>query len=95
MGEEFRAVLWDVDLQQFDVEKHAGFLVRRVLEYGTWAQWKLLKQRLGAERIEQIVVSLPRLDPRAAAFCSVIFHRAPESFACFTARPFSPGPWIS
>jgi hypothetical protein len=95
MGEEFRAVLWDVEVEDFDVEQHAGFLVRRVLEYGTWDEWRLLIKRLGFSRVGSIARDLPRLDPRALAFCSVVFRIPRETFAAFTAKQSPPAPWIS
>lgn len=95
MGKEFAAVLWDVDVENFDVERHAGFLVRRVLEWGTDEEWQILCERLGLARVESIAVGLPRLEPRAHAFCAEFFGRPPESFACFNAERSAPAPWIS
>lgn len=95
MGEEFKAVLWDVDVEDFDVEQNGGFLVQRVLEYGTWDEWRLLIARLGFSRVEALARALPRLDPRALAFCSAVFRIPREAFACFTAKPSPPAPWIS
>jgi len=95
MLREFAAVLWDVDLEQFDLERHAPFLVRRVLERGTWDEWLRLRELLGLPRIESIVRALPRLDPRALAFCSAVFRRPREDFACFHAASSAQAPWIS
>jgi hypothetical protein len=95
VGREFAAVLWDVDLERFDLDKHAPFLVRRVLERGCWEHWRRLVALLGLKRIEEIAVSLKRLDPRAHSFCAVVFRRPLESFACSNAKPSFQGPWRS
>lgn len=95
MAREFAAVLWDVDLDRFDLEKHAPYLVRRVLERGTWEEWRLLVKRLGLARIEEIAVSLRRLDPHAHSFCAAVFRRPRESFACYGAKPSFQAPWRS
>lgn len=95
MLDAFRTLLWDVDLESFDLQRHAPFLVRRVLERGTWDEWRLLRKYLGMERLATIVLALPRLDPRTLAFCSVIFNRPKEDFACFNAPSSAQAPWIS
>ncbi len=98
VSQDFKAVLWDVDLDAFDalhIEGHARFLVRRVLEHGTWDEWTRLIELLGFARVEALARALPRLEPRALAFASAVFRTPRESFACFNAKPSSPAPWIS
>ncbi len=36
-------LFWDVDLTDFDFEKHNKFLAQRVIEYGKMNDWNLLK----------------------------------------------------
>jgi hypothetical protein len=36
VSREFASGLWDVDMDQFDAVRHESFLVRQVLERGTW-----------------------------------------------------------
>jgi len=37
-------LLWDVDINDLDVDKNARYIIQRVLEYGELEDWKLIKQ---------------------------------------------------
>jgi hypothetical protein len=95
MIEQLSAVLWDANPARLDLERHAGFIIRRVLERGTLAEWRAVRSHYGDERIEREADAMPRLDPKALRFVAVLFGRPPESFACYTSTPSQPAPWIS
>lgn len=78
-----RTLLWDVDLDKFDFEGHANFLVKRVLERGTWEEWKWVRKYYGDPRIEKEIDQMKSLDPKALAFCANLFKRTAESFPCY------------
>lgn len=88
-------LLWDVDLEKFDTDRHAGYLVQRVLERGTLAEWRKIRSFYGDTRIEAEVDRLPSLEPKALTYCAALFKRPPESFSCYTKKPSQPAPWIS
>ena len=88
-------LLWDVDLEKFDPDQHAGYLVKRVLERGTFDEWQKVRSFYGDARIEEEVGKLSSLDPKALSYCAAIFKRPPESFPCYTKKPYQPAPWIS
>lgn len=87
------SLLWDVDPEQFDLERHAGFLIRRVLEKGTWAEWRMVRAYFGDERLLGEVLRMSRLEPKALSFVAAVLGRSPESFPCFVSTPFQPAPW--
>jgi hypothetical protein len=61
-------LFWDTDSNGIDRERHAAWLVKRVLEYGCWRDWKTLVETYGRPRLGEITSSLRSLDPKAAAF---------------------------
>lgn len=62
--ERLSAVLfWDADISQLDMERQSAFFVQRVLEYGSWDDWKLLRSYYGLERIVSVCKGLRTLDP--------------------------------
>jgi hypothetical protein len=91
--QQLAPVLWDVDPATVDPERHAGFLVQRVLERGRMKDWKLLCELYGLERIEAVAAELPQLEPKAHAFCAAVFNRPRESFRCYTSRRSPHGRW--
>ena len=38
---------WDVDKEQFDLDKFPGHIIPRVLEYGTMNDWRLIYHTMG------------------------------------------------
>lgn len=87
------SLLWDVDPEQFDPESHAGFLIRRVLEKGTWAEWRMVRAHFGDDRLHGEVRRMPRLEPKALSFVAAVLGQPPESFPCFASTPSLPAPW--
>ncbi|MCH7226350.1 DUF6922 domain-containing protein [Haloferula sp. A504] len=65
-----RHLFWDTDPAAIDLERHAAWLVKRVLEHGRWRDWKILVETYGRPRLAEIASGLRSLDPRAAAFAS-------------------------
>ncbi len=88
-------LLWDVELASLDAERHAGFLIRRALERGTWAEWRMIRAHYGDERIRQEVAAMTRLEPKALAYVAALLDQPLESFPCFATTRSQPAPWIS
>ena len=86
-------LFWDCDRTAVDPETHTAFLVGRVLMHGTLRDWRLLRDKLGIERIREEVLKLPYLDPRTLGFCATYFQIPVTDFRCFTKnRSSSPAP---
>ena len=79
-----RHLYWDVDREQIDPEIHAAWLVRRVLEYGRWSDFREICSYYGKSRLSEIVVELRSLEPRAHHFCAAYFGIPPAAFRCST-----------
>jgi hypothetical protein len=77
-------LFWDVDRESIDPEVHAGWLVKRVLEYGRWSDWQATVAYYGMPRLQAIVTGLRALEPRAFAFCRALFDLPASSFRCST-----------
>ena len=77
-------LFWDVRVDDIDLEKHAVWLARRVLEYGDWPDWQKLVRYYGRARLSGIVTEIRSLQPRALAFCKVWFNLPECAFRCST-----------
>lgn len=75
-------LFWDTDRTKVDVEQHAPWLIKRVLEYGLWADFCLLIEQYGKNGIAEAVTQLRTLNPRSRRFCEVFFRLSPSSFRC-------------
>ncbi len=84
-------LFWDAHPEEVDLERHAPWLVKRVLEYGRWQDWRILVATYGKDRLAEIVVGIRSLDPKAAAFCRVFFSLPASALRCSASIP-SPTP---
>lgn len=80
-------LFWDVDRASVDLETHAAWLVKRVLEYGRWSDWLALVHRYGKPRLAELATGLRTLDPKAFAFCRAWFQLPATAFRCSTSTP--------
>lgn len=81
-------LFWDVDRSGIDPERHAAWLVRRVLEYGRWRDWQILVAHYGKPELAELAMGLRSLHPRAFAFCCAWFQLSPAAFRCSASMPF-------
>ncbi len=81
-------LFWDVDRSGIDPERHAAWLVKRVLEYGRWRDWQILVAHYGKPKLAELATGLRSLEPRTLAFCCAWFRLQPAKFRCSTTTPF-------
>ena len=75
-------LFWDVNRDDIDLEKHASWLTRRVLEYGRWADWQILVSEYGKPRLAELASELRTLSPKTLAFCCACFDLPKSAFRC-------------
>lgn len=77
-------LFWDVPAEKLNFEKDAKFLVKRVLEYGKYEDWKVIHGYFKMERITKIAQQLRDLDPVPLHFISTLSGKPLDSFRCYT-----------
>jgi hypothetical protein len=77
-----RWLFWDVDPSKVEPERHAAFVIPRVLEQGALADVRWLMQRLGSARIHRFLreEGHPELSPKTLSFWRAYFHAEDESW---------------
>ncbi len=80
-------LFWDVNREEIDPEKHAAWLTHRVLEYGRWADWKILVSAYGKPRLAELATGLRYLSPKSLAFCCAWFQLPKSAFRCSALMP--------
>ena len=88
-------LFWDVDLNEFDLNKYKSFFIQRVLEYGKMQDWKLIKALYGMEEIKQASLNARSLDAVTLSFVSTIFNIDKTEFRCYKHRQLFPNLWNS
>lgn len=83
-------LFWDTDIATFDPEAHSAFIVGRVLTYGTWEDWKAIREYYGFHRLREIVQEIRTLPPNAIAFCCTAFDLEKEALRCYIETQSNP-----
>jgi hypothetical protein len=58
-------LFWDADKSGIDVEKHARYIICRVLDFGDTAEVRWLFDTYGEDVIREVVASNPHLHPKS------------------------------
>ena len=86
-------LFWDTDRGLLDFEKNQGYIIKQVLEYGLYEDWKLLEKYYGIEKIAETVMTLREIEPKALSFISVLSGIPKEKFRCYTTQQSVPRHW--
>ena len=96
IGSELSNILfWDVDKNDIDFDKHATFIIQRVLECGEFCDWKVILSYYGLDKIVSECKKMRTLDPICLSFISAISHTKKEDYRCYHTAQSSPTPWNS
>ncbi len=88
-------LFWDVDIQTLNMERHAKYIIARVLELGTLADWRLLCRQFTLPGIVESSKKLRVLDSKALEFLSVVGSTPKKEFRCYTSKLSMPTLWNS
>jgi|SRR5690242_8304444 hypothetical protein len=86
-------LFWDVKVEQLDIDENRGFIIKRVLEYGLWEDWLVLKNIYGLATISEVSQRFRELDPKSLAFISNLSGVPKEKFRCYITKQSSPKHW--
>ena len=90
-----QCLFWDIDPQNFDIEKSAAWIIQRVLEYGTMKDWMIIEDHFGVDRIVSYAKTLRTLDPVALSFLCFISGTKKEDYRCYYFAQSFPTLWNS
>jgi|OM-RGC.v1.031031432 hypothetical protein len=76
-------LFWDVDASTVDPEKHAGFIIVRVMERGTHEEVRATWAYYGAEKVKESLVEAPALSGRTVAFFANQFDIPKTAFRAY------------
>ncbi len=86
-------LFWDVDKKNIDFEKNKRWLINRVLEYGLYNDWLLIKNYYGIDKIVEIAASSRDISKKTASFLSAISGLSKEKFICFSTTQYHRNFW--
>ncbi len=83
----------DVKPDQLYTDRSKAFIIKRVLEYGLWGDWLLLKKFYGLESIINSTQGFRELEPKSLAFIAQLSGVPKEKFKCYSTRQLTHPHW--
>ncbi len=77
-------IFWDTDPADLDIHKNAGYIIDRVVGYGTLEDWRTILDIYGHDKVKKTVTRLRYLDSRTLSFLSLYFDLPQKAFRCYT-----------
>lgn len=88
-----KSLFWDTDPETIDNQKHASYVIERVISRGTLNDFKTIIDFYGIPKIKRIIIKIRYLDDRVMHFCSAYFDIPLTEFRCYNTRLLSPAHW--
>ena len=82
-----KALFWDTDYSNIDYDKHARFVIERVLTRGNLKDWHEIKRFYGLSKIKNEALNIRYLDKITLNFCHTFFNIKKEKFRCYNIEP--------
>ena len=86
-------LFWDTEVNSIDPDRHAPYIIERVMTRGTLDDFKHIKAFYGKAKIEQIVTNLRYLDDRTIHFCSAYFKVPLSQFRSYKLKQSGQANW--
>lgn len=86
-------LFWDIDIASLNSEKHAAYIIDRVLSLGTMEDFRRIISGYGVEKIKEVIINLRYLDDTVLHFCSLYFTIPLSDFRCYTNKQLTPAHW--
>jgi len=84
-------ILWDVDIDSIDIQKHKSFLIERILNYGDEDCYRWMFKTFTREEIMGVVKNSRRISPKSAAMMGNYYNISKGEIRCL--NQVSPLSW--
>ena len=88
-----KEIFWDTPIENIDRKQHAGFVLERVMMYGTLEDWKILKRLYSKKELHNVAITLRTLDDFSISFLSLVLGIDKSQFRCYIQKQSQPSFW--
>jgi hypothetical protein len=88
-----QSLFWDNPINENEYGIYWKEVIVRVVERGTFDEWKKIKAYFGLEKIKEAVVTSSYLDKYTLSFFSNYFDIPEQDFQCFTTKQYNQELW--
>lgn len=90
-----KMLFWDIDMEQVNMDTCPAQIIQRVLEYGIWEDWQIIRNYYGLNKIVEVCRNLRSLDPVALSFICTISDTDKTEYRCYRTKLSTPTLWNS
>jgi hypothetical protein len=76
-------LFWDADLDDLDLDKHKTYVVGRVLDYGKWTDWQIIKNYYGMNEIKNTAKRIRTMFPQSLSFIATVTKTPENKFRAY------------
>ena len=88
-------LFWDVDVNELDIDRYPAFVIRRVLEYGTWEDWLRIRSYYSMQTIKDEAMNFRTLFPKALNYIALYTDTDKKDYRCYKLAQSHPTLWNS
>jgi len=88
-------LFWDAATKELNMERHASYIIGRVLDYGRWNDWIFICNYYGLDKIKEISMGIKTLFPESLSFIATVTHTPENQFRCYEQIHSKNSHWIS
>ena len=89
------SLFWDIDMSKASMDICPQQVVQRVLEYGSLADWRLIRNYYGLERIVELCKQMRTLDAVCLSYICLLSGTSKEEYRCYHTTQSNPTLWNS
>lgn len=72
---KFRSeIFWDTDVRTIDYQKHAHYVIGKVIKWGNFDDWQELKRIYSTKKIKSEIKKISDLDDKDKNFLHIIYN---------------------
>jgi hypothetical protein len=86
-------LFWDVDKTHINTKKNSSYIIKSVLQYGSFEDWLYLREFYGLNDIIEVAIKSKELDRKTVSFLSLISDIPKDRFICYTTKQSIPKHW--
>ncbi|MEO6150016.1 MAG: hypothetical protein ABIN95_02280 [Mucilaginibacter sp.] len=88
-----KQAFWDVDMDTIDYEKHARYVVEKVIERGKADDFNNLLKFYGFAKLRELALQALWLSDISINFCCTLFKVKPTDFKCYEKKQLNRPHW--
>lgn len=89
-----KQAFWDVDMNNIDYDKHARYVMEKVIDRGTFDDFIAIRKFYGDKKIKKEIVEASWIGDKEIYFCCAVFDLEPKDFKCYTKKQLNPQLWV-